>query len=213
MEAWARVAGWLWKGGEGRESKRLGRWRPPTALMLSLIFARSNAFSVAERDMSEDEVVLADAMKCNAMDSYFDVLEKKGRVGLGIPGCTTGFIQNNDVTCHGPLAGAYKRRENSESLAALREGYPVPPTDKQVVYDRTIGAWGDLNHERISFGFVQIGVTNDLFGTQDKDLSKDVLPIWLDQKMSEKREEIRQEMEADVKSGKYTPAQATPGSV
>ena len=154
--------------------------------------------------MSDDEVVLTDAMKCNAMDSYFNVLDKKGRVGLGIPGCTTGFIQNNDVTCHGPLAGAYKRRENSESLAALREGYPVPPADKQVVYDRTIGAWEDLNHERISFGFVQIGVANDLFGTQDKELSKDLLPIWLDQKMSEKREEIRQEIEAGVKSGKYT---------
>ena len=115
--------------------------------------------------MSEDEVVLVDWFAPNLMPSFDDLMEKKRRAKLAILGCTTGFIQNNDVTCHGPFSSIYKQREKVGSMQQLREGRAIPDTSKQVVLDRACASWAELDHDRISYGFVQIGVANDLFGT------------------------------------------------
>ena len=158
-----------------------------------------------KEDMSDDECVLVDRFACNSSDGFHDLMDEKGRASLDIPGCTTGYLQNNDVTCHGPYAARYKARETEEGTQQLREGRHLPDSSKQTVIDRSHAAWHDLNHAQISRGFIYIGVAGDLFGTQDEELTEhDCRPIWYQLGMPEARAKIGAEIEAKVADGTYT---------
>ena len=158
-----------------------------------------------KEDMSDDECVLVDRFACNSSDGFHDLMVEKGRASLDIPGCTTGYLQNNDVTCHGPYAARYKARETEEGTQQLREGRHLPDSSKHTVIDRSHAAWHDLNHAQISRGFIYVGVANDLFGTQDEQLTEhDCRPIWYQLGMPEARAKIGAEIEAKVADGTYT---------
>ena len=154
----------------------------------------------------EDETVyLSDWYAPNIANADLnDVFIVNGHGHLNIPGCATGHVQVPDTHEHLSLSSNYKTREIHDAMCQLRAGAKLPVADHSKVTDRCIAAVRDVNHERVSQGFVEVGIANNLDGSQDFRLTSDVMPIWQEVKMSEKREEIRKEMETGVENGTYT---------
>ena len=153
----------------------------------------------------ECSVYLVDWFAPNLDEELDDLLENRGHACLRIPGCVTGQVQVPDTHLHGPFSGKVKKREMASNLLQLRRNpKKLPSTDRQTLVDRVEAAWQEVNHDRVSHGFVQVGIASDLFGAHDDDLTKDVLPFWKDLGMSEYRKAIGVEIQHEVQSGRLS---------
>ena len=120
------------------------------------------------------------------------------------PGSTTDILQTNDTNGHGPLNGRYKQREVYSSMKQLREGVRMPCSSKQTVLDRTVASFDDLNHDDVSFGFVQNMIAADLHGSDDATMASALRPIWEQCGLQKKREEIGKDIKARVDAKELT---------
>jgi len=137
----------------------------------------------------------------DSMDAFF---ETKGHVSTEIPPTCTGLLQTCDIRAHGPMERIYQRLEMADAQIQLRRGETMPCTSRSTVMARAISSYEQLNHDKVSLGFLDAAISNDLHGTQDDEISDDVRPIWDANTMHTRREEIRDWVKARVDSKEFT---------
>jgi len=147
---------------------------------------------------------LADWFAPNLHESVRELVESRGHAFLNLPGSVTGHVQTNDTHGHMPYSAAYKRREMADAEVQIRAGASMPSYSRNTVLNRANAAWKDLNHRRISRGFVQNGIAGRLNGEDDDELTVDVAPVWNKLNMSEKRRMIGEDVRSLVESGEIT---------
>ena len=138
------------------------------------------------------------------MPSVSNIFTSNGHGDLLIPGGCTGPAQTCDSTLHGPYDKLYKCRESHDAFQQLSEGMALPCCKPQTVVDRSLAAWHDVDHEKVSRGFVRDGVANDLHGREDHLLSHEIAPVWAAMQLKSKREDIGRQIEKEVAEGKWT---------
>ena len=138
------------------------------------------------------------------MPSVSNLFTSNGHGDLLIPGGCTGPAQTCDSTLHGPYDKLYKCRESHDAFQQLSEGMALPCCKPQTVVDRSLAAWHDVDHEKVSRGFVRDGVANDLHGREDHLLSHEIAPVWAAMQLKSKREDIGRQIEKEVAEGKWT---------
>ena len=79
----------------------------------------------------------------------------------------------------------------------------MPSTSRSTVLNRAVACYEQLNHDKVSLGFLDAGIANDLHGTQDDKISKEVRPIWDANDMRSRRLKIRNWVKAGVDSGEF----------
>ena len=134
---------------------------------------------------------LADWFSANLTDDVQDFFDERNTPYLLLPGLVTGHIQVNDTHAHGPYSAKYKKLESLDAEVQIRAGRAMPSYSNSTVYTRAHSSWKQLDHERISHGFVEVGIAGKLDGTDDGKISSDLAPFWYQLKMGEKREAIR----------------------
>lgn len=155
------------------------------------------------RGPDDQTCYLVDWNAPNVKDDHLDdLIDEADHALLRIPGCTTDHVQGNDTHHHKPFSGKYKDREIATALEQLQLGYAMPKSDKQTILNRTAGADGDLDHNKLSHSFVANGIAGDLHGGDDDRLTSTVAPFWHDCGMQEKREKIRDWVCREVTDGR-----------
>ena len=76
--------------------------------------------------------------------------------------------------------------------------------------DRANAALGDLDHDRVSRGFVDNAIAGDLWGNDDGKISSQLSAHFVDLEMSSKRTEIGEKVRKLVAAGKLTTWLTTP---
>jgi len=111
-------------------------------------------------------------------------------------------VQVEDTHAHAPYSKCYKRQETEDAYEQLQvRPDKLPSTSRQTVMNRALSAWSQVDHTSCSHGFVANGITNALDGSEDVELSEDVLSFWHELKMSEVREAMRAEVAEAVHGG------------
>ena len=146
-------------------------------------------------------IVLSDWFAPNLNADVTGMIEDRGGMHLNIPGLCTGLVQTNDTHCHGPYSAIYKRMETEENNEQLDEGVGLPAVDRQTVLDRAVGAWKQVAHDRVSHGFIGNGISNDLNGTEDNQLTKEAAELWQRLDMQSERLRLSAEVLELVESG------------
>ena len=149
-------------------------------------------------------ICLSDWAAFNKMDSMIDLVHRMGGMHLNIPGLITGFVQPCDITLHGPMQAHYSRQEQEYALVHLRQGLGMPSVTRQTVMERAVSAYDRCDHTYATTGFLKGGIANALDGSEDNLLSKEVQPWWQQLRMSEEREKLKMEIEAEVKANHIT---------
>merc|ERR1712051_201685 len=109
-------------------------------------------------------------------------------------------MQVEDTHAHAPYSKFYKRQETEDAYEQLQvRPDKLPSTSRQTVMDRALLAWSQVDHTSCSHGFVVNGIANALDGSEDAELSEDIVGFWLGLKMSEVREGVRAEVEEAVR--------------
>jgi len=134
------------------------------------------------------------------VDQFF---EDSGHALNNIPANTTSLCQVPDTRAHGPLSKIYKKHEVADAYFQLKEGDVIPCTSKNTVLHRATKSYDALDHDRISFGFVEAGIANDLHGNEDQHIDRDMLPFWEHNNMVSRREDIRKLIKAGIDKGDY----------
>ena len=104
--------------------------------------------------------------------------QARGHVPLKLGGGSTPFVAVLDTHAHWSYEAAYKDAEVHDSAAQLRRGSVLPCTSRQTVLSRAVDSWRQVQHDRVSEGWVAAGITNALDGSQDHQVSRVVLPFW-----------------------------------
>ena len=143
------------------------------------------------------------------MPSVSNLFTSNGHGDLLIPGGCTGPAQTCDSTLHGPYDKLYKCRESHDAFQQLSEGMALPCCKPQTVVDRSLAAWHDVDHEKVSRGFVRDGVANDLHGREDHLLSHEIAPVWAAMQLKSKREDIGRQIEKEVAERIHSNGQQT----
>ena len=113
--------------------------------------------------------------------SLDDLVHAAGHAILRIGGHLTGLVQVEDTHAHAAMTAHYKRREMEESFDQLMlRPDRLPSTSRQTVMERALDAWRDVRHEAASQGFVANGIANALDGSQDGELTADVMDFWFE---------------------------------
>ena len=98
---------------------------------------------------------------------------------------------------HSPMTMYYKRREVASAAKQLRiRPDKLPSTSRQTVMA--------VNHTHCSRGFVANGIANALDGSQDDELTPEVLPFWIDLDMPSVRRRIMAEVDEALSDGRVT---------
>ena len=131
-----------------------------------------------------------------------ELIHAAGHAILRIGGHLTGLVQVEDTHAHAPYSKCYKRQETMDAYEQLQvRPDKLPSTSRQTVMDRALLAWSQVDHTSCSHGFVANGIANALDGSEDADLSEDIVDFWHGLKMSEVREGVRAEVEEAVRCG------------
>ena len=134
-----------------------------------------------------------------------DLVHSAGHAVLRVGGHLTGLVQVEDTHAHGPMTAAYKRRETEDAFEQLSVRPDcLPSTSRQTVLDRALDAWNDVNHLASSQGFVGNGIANALDGSEDADLTADVVDLWHEIGMPAHRDEIRTEVTNAIAVGQVS---------
>ena len=134
-----------------------------------------------------------------------DLVHSVGHAALRVGGYLAGLVQVEDTHAHGPMTAAYKRRETRDAYDQLSVRPDcLPSTTRQTVLDRALDAWNDVNHLACSQGFVGNGIANALDGSQDADLTADVVDLWHEIGMPAHRDEIRAEVANAIAEGQVS---------
>ena len=119
-----------------------------------------------------------------------DIVAEAGHAILLIGGHLTGLVQVEDTHLHGPMTMFYKRRETRSAQQQLRiRPDKLPSTSRQTVMERAYDSYMDVDHSRCSHGFVANGIANALDGSQDCELTPEVLPFWMELDMPMQKSE------------------------
>ena len=131
-----------------------------------------------------------------------ELIHAAGHAILRIGGHLTGLVQVEDTHAHAPYSKYYKRRETEDAYEQLQiRPDKLPSTSRQTVMDRALLAWSQVDHTSRSRRFVVNGIAYALDGSEDAELSEDVVGFWDELKMSEVREGVRVEVEEAVRDG------------
>ena len=134
-----------------------------------------------------------------------DIVAEAGHAILLIGGHLTGLVQVEDTHLHGPMTMYYKRRETASAMQQLRiRPDKLPSTCRQTVMERAYDSYMDVDHSRCSHGFVANGIANALDGSQDCELTPDVLPFWMELDMPSVRRRIMAEVDEALSHGRVT---------
>ena len=149
-------------------------------------------------------VVVLDWFAPHLDERVDDELGKAGAVCLRIAGGLTGDVQVCDTHRHGPLTACYREIENRDSRKQLRlKPHAVPSFSRQDVFDRSMQTWAQT-----STGvdgrkeWVQNACLNALNGSEDGLIARDLLPLWLSIDMPALRDQLRDEIQAEVQAGR-----------
>ena len=134
-----------------------------------------------------------------------DIVHEAGHAILLIGGHLTSLVQVEDTHLHGPMTMLYKRRETASAMQQLRiRPDKLPSTSRQTVMERAYDAYMDVDHSSCSHGFVANGIANALDGSQDDELTPEVLPFWTDLDMDSVRRRIKAEVDEALSHGRVT---------
>ena len=67
-----------------------------------------------------------------------------------------------------------------------------------------MSAWPSIHHSDFVLGFLDVGIANDLHGSEDHRMSTDIQRLWADCGMSKRREEIRAWVKEWVDNGSWS---------
>ncbi|CAE7467252.1 pip [Symbiodinium sp. CCMP2592] len=155
-------------------------------------------------DGSECEVVVLDWFSAHLDPSVDDLIKARGHVPLKLGGGSTPFVAVLDTHAHWSYEAAYKDAEVHDSAAQLRRGSVLPCTSRQTVLSRAVDSWRQVQHDRVSEGWVAAGITNALDGSDDHLLSRVVLPFWAELQMDTARQQLIAEIEDAYANGQIS---------
>ena len=130
-------------------------------------------------------------------------LAKSGAACLRIGGGLTNDVQVCDTHRHGPLTSAYRRLESRESerQLRLRPKLAMPTFGRQHVTTRSIQAWAETSLPVDGRKeWVQNACLNALDGSEDGQIAKDLVPLWVELGMSDLRDQLRNEIRDEVRA-------------
>ena len=137
-------------------------------------------------------------------DLVDEELEQADSACLRIGGGLTGDVQVCDTHRHGPLTTNYRGLEGRDSRRQLKlRPQKLPSFTRQHVFNRSMEAWAQT-----STGvdgrkeWVQNACLNALDGSEDGQIAKDLFPLWMHIGMPRIREQLREEIKAEVQAGR-----------
>jgi hypothetical protein len=154
-------------------------------------------------DAIDSSLYLHDYYAPNLDKSVDEFFETQGHVSTEIPPTATGILQTPDIRAHGPMERIYQQMEMADAQIQLRRGETMPSTSRNTVMARAISCYEQLDHDRVSLGFLDAGIANDLHGTQDDKISSEVRPFWDANDMHSRRLQIRDWVKARVDSKEF----------
>ena len=169
--------------------------------------ARARARARAEAGLPAEArqlIVVLDWFAPHLDERVDEELEKSDVACLRIAGGLTCDVQVCDTHRHGPLTSCYRQMEDRDSQKQLRvRPQAMPNFSRQHVFDRSLQAWAqtatpvDGRKE-----WIQNACLNALDGSEDGQIARDLMPIWMHIGMPAIREQLRDEIEAEVQAGR-----------
>ena len=134
-----------------------------------------------------------------------DLIHSVGHAVVRIGGHLTPLVQVEDTHAHGPYSAKYKKCETEDAYQQLLvRPDRLPSTSRQTVLDRAQLAWSQVNHGSCTRGFVEDGITNALDGSEDGQLTADVIAFWTELDMPRERLRVHEEVREAVRSRRIT---------
>ena len=157
------------------------------------------------RARPEDVVIVLDWFKPHLDQAVIDLCIRWAVALLWIGGGTTGDVQVGDTHKHGPYDKKFKSMETDDAAEQLQlRPHRLPVCSRNVVMNRAWDAWAELHHAQPERGYIQDGYLNALDETGDMQLRSELLPVWLEAKMPQRRQELIREVEHKWDTGEYS---------
>ena len=139
------------------------------------------------------------------LDERVDELLRGTGVGcLRIGGGLTGDVQVPDTHRHGPLTSAYRALETRDAQVQLRlRPSKLPSFSRQAVFNRSKQAWSQTSAGADGRKeWIQNACLNDLGGSEDGVIQRDLLGLWMHIGMPRIRDQLCEEIKAEVQAGR-----------
>ena len=124
---------------------------------------------------------------------------------LYLGGGLTCLTQVADTDLHYVLSQAMKRLEEADSVKQFQLcPSRLPVASNECKLEHTKVAWASVDHRAVAAGFIHDGILNALDGSEDNELSRDVLPWWLEVDMPALRRQLVEEVDEASSRGEVS---------
>ena len=147
-------------------------------------------------------VVVLDWFAPHLNERVDELLRGAGAGCLRIGGGLTGDVQVPDTHRHGPLTSAYRALETRDAQVQLKlRPSKLPSFSRQAVFNRSKQAWSQTSAGADGrMEWIQNACLNDLRGSEDGLIQRDLLGLWMHIGMPNIREQLREEIQSEVQA-------------
>ena len=149
-------------------------------------------------------ILLLDAYSAHLSDRVRVCAWHRGYVVITHGGGASCIAQTNDTDLHAFLKRLYMELEMADALEQMRlrpRGVPCPRKEDVIGWICCIWANTEL-HVRAARGFLKVGVSNALDGSQDAEICREAGEFWHKEGMRQRRSEVLHDVCVEVDAGR-----------
>ena len=130
----------------------------------------------------------------------------KGYVVITHGGGASSVTQTNDTDLHAHVKRMYCEMEMADAIEQMRlmpTGVPCPRAADVIGWIACIWSSEDL-HTKASRGFLKVGLSNALDGSQDAEICREAGEFWHQQGMRQRRNDVVHDVNVEADAGRLT---------
>ena len=151
-------------------------------------------------------ILLLDAYSAHLTERVRRCAWHKGYVVITHGGGASSICQTNDTDLHAHLKRLYIEMEMADALEQMRLkpwGVPIPRRSDVIGWVCCMWSSQEL-HLRASGGFLKVGLSNALDGSQDAEICREAGEFWHREGMRRRRLQVIHDVDVEVDAGRLT---------
>ena len=160
-------------------------------------------------------ILLLDAYSAHLSDRVRRCAWHKGYVTIIHGGGASAVTQTNDTDLHAHVKRMYMELEMADAVEQMRlqpRGVPSPRREDVVGWVSSIWGRQELHH-RACRGFLMVGLSNALDGSQDAEICREAAQFWHQEGMRQRRDEVVHDVNVETDAGRLSWCYADVNSV
>ena len=149
-------------------------------------------------------ILLLDAFSAHLSDRVRMCAWHKGYVTIIHGGGASAVAQPNDTDLHAHVKRLYMELEMADAIEQMRlrpQGVPCPRREDVIGWVSCMWGREDL-HLRAARGFLKVGLSNALDGSQDTEICREAAHFWHEEGLRQRRAEVVHDVGVEVKAGR-----------